>query len=207
MMNETSATAAGGLGANRWNMNDQVMHQLMDERIIVLGQEVDDAVSNVICAQLLLLAADSPRDINLYINSPGGSVTAGMAVYDTMQLIENDVLTVGMGIAASMGQFLLTAGTEGKRIVLPHANVLMHQPSAGLGGSATDITIHAQRLIRVKQRMIDITAQRTGRTAEEIRRDSDRDRWFSAEEAVEYGLADRVERVAAAAPGAGGTAA
>ncbi|QCD60896.1 ATP-dependent Clp protease proteolytic subunit [Streptomyces hawaiiensis] len=177
------------------------MHRLMDERIIMLGQEVDDAGSNAICSQLLLLAGDSPRDISLYINSPGGSVTAGMAIYDTMNYIENDVVTVAMGTAASMGQFLLTAGTPGKRIVLPHAEILMHQPSAGLGGSASDIKIHAERLIRVKKRMIDITAQHTGRTVEEIKRDSDRDRWFSADEAVEYGLADRVEYVAATVPG------
>ncbi|MGA5227231.1 MULTISPECIES: ATP-dependent Clp protease proteolytic subunit [Streptomyces] len=189
------------LGASRWNLNDQVMHRLMDERIIMLGQEVDDAGSNAICSQLLLLAGDSPRDISLYINSPGGSVTAGMAIYDTMNYIENDVVTVAMGTAASMGQFLLTAGTPGKRIVLPHAEILMHQPSAGLGGSASDIKIHAERLIRVKKRMIDITAQHTGRTVEEIKRDSDRDRWFSADEAVEYGLADRVEYVAATVPG------
>ncbi|MFH8386637.1 ATP-dependent Clp protease proteolytic subunit [Kitasatospora sp. NPDC018058] len=187
-----TATAAGP-GTGRMGMNDQVTHRLMDERIIVLGTAVDDVIGNVICAQLLLLAADSRKDISLYINSPGGSVTAGLAVYDTMQLIENDVLTVGMGLSASMGQFLLTAGAPGKRLVLPSAQVLMHQPSAGLGGSASEIRIQAEHLMRTKQRLIRITAERTGRSVEEIRRDSDRDRWFSAEEAVAYGLADRVE--------------
>lgn len=203
---ETEELTGRTLGESRWNLNDQVMHRLMDERIIMLGREVDDVGSNAICSQLLLLAGDSSRDISLYINSPGGSVTAGMAIYDTMNYIENDVLTVAMGTAASMGQFLLTAGTPGKRIVLRNAEILMHQPSAGLGGSASDVKIHAERLIRVKKRMIGITAQRTGRTVEEITRDSDRDRWFSAEEAVEYGLADRVEHVAATAPGNAGAA-
>ncbi|MFI9051722.1 ATP-dependent Clp protease proteolytic subunit [Streptomyces sp. NPDC053427] len=194
-------------GARWLGLNDNVTHRLMGERIILLGQEVDETVSNTICSQLLLLAADSPRDISLYINSPGGSVTAGMAIYDTMRCIDNDVMTVAMGTAASMGQFLLTAGTPGKRVVLPNASILMHQPSAGLGGSATDIRIHAERLIRVKQRMIEITAQHSGRTVEEIRRDSDRDRWFTAEEATEYGLADRIEGVASAVSAPAGPAA
>jgi ATP-dependent Clp protease protease subunit len=190
----------GGLG-------DQVYNRLLGERIIFLGQPVDDDIANRITAQLLLLAADPDKDIYLYINSPGGSVTAGMAIYDTMQYIKNDIVTIAMGLAASMGQFLLTAGTPGKRFALPNAEILMHQPSAGLAGSASDIKIHAEQLLRTKKKMAEITAQHSGQSIEQITRDSDRDRWFSAQEAKEYGLLDDVMHSAAGVPGGGGTGA
>ncbi|SCE48994.1 ATP-dependent Clp protease proteolytic subunit ClpP [Streptomyces sp. DvalAA-14] len=190
----------GGLG-------DQVYNRLLGERIIFLGQAVDDDIANKITAQLLLLAAEPDKDIFLYINSPGGSVTAGMAIYDTMQFIKNDVVTIAMGMAASMGQFLLTAGTPGKRFALPNTRILMHQPSAGLGGSATDIKIQAEQLLHTKRRMAELIAQHSGQTFEQITKDSDRDRWFSAEEAQEYGLLDGVMLSAAQVPGGGGTGA
>jgi ATP-dependent Clp protease, protease subunit len=174
-------------------LDEQLAIRLQHQRIIVLGQEVDDPIANRICAQLLLLSAEDPhRDISLYINSPGGSVTAGMAIYDVMRLIPNDVSTLGMGLAASMGQFLLTAGTPGKRFVLPSAEVLLHKGSAGIGGSAADIAVQAARLDRMTQRMLRITATLTGRSVEEVDRDSVRDRWFTAEEARDYGLVDEV---------------
>jgi ATP-dependent Clp protease protease subunit len=174
-------------------LSDSVYERLLQQRIIVLGQEVDDDIANRICAQLLLLAAeDSDRDIMLYINSPGGSVTAGMAIYDTMQWIKPDVQTVAMGMAASMGQVLLTSGTPGKRLALPHAEVLMHQGSAGVGGDESDIVIQAKRLTRINKDLAELTAQQSGQTVETIIRDSDRDRWFSAQEAKAYGLIDDV---------------
>jgi ATP-dependent Clp protease protease subunit len=174
-------------------LDDQLTVRLQHQRIIVLGQEVDDPIANRICAQLLLLSAEDPhRDISLYINSPGGSVTAGMAIYDTMQLIPNDVSTLAMGMAASMGQFLLTAGAPGKRFVLPNTEVLLHQGSAGLGGSASDIEIQAARLARLNERMLQITAERTGQPVERIREDSLRDKWFTAPEARDYGFVDAV---------------
>ncbi|WP_405877596.1 MULTISPECIES: ATP-dependent Clp protease proteolytic subunit [unclassified Streptomyces] len=191
----------GGLG-------DQVYNRLLNERIIFLGQPVDDDIANKITAQLLLLAAADPdKDINLYINSPGGSITAGMAIYDTMQFIKNDVMTIAMGLAASMGQFLLSAGTPGKRFALPNAEILIHQPSAGLAGSASDIKIHAERLLHTKKRMAELTSQHTGQTVEQVTRDSDRDRWFDPEEAKAYGLIDDVISTAAGIPGGGGTGA
>ncbi|MDJ0340126.1 ATP-dependent Clp protease proteolytic subunit [Streptomyces sp. H10-C2] len=190
----------GGLG-------DQVYNRLLNERIIFLGQAVDDDIANKITAQLLLLAADPEKDIFLYINSPGGSVTAGMAIYDTMQYINNDVVTIAMGLAASMGQFLLTAGTPGKRFALPNTRILMHQPSAGLGGSATDIKIQAEQLLHTKRRMAELIAQHSGQSVEQITKDSDRDRWFSAEEATAYGLLDEVMLTASGVPGGGGTGA
>jgi ATP-dependent Clp protease, protease subunit len=174
-------------------LDDQLTVRLQHQRIIVLGREVDDPIANRICAQLLLLSAEDPhRDISLYINSPGGSVTAGMAIYDTMQLIPNDVSTLAMGLAASMGQFLLTAGTPGKRYVLPNAEVLLHQGSAGFGGSASDIEIQAARLARLNDRMLQVTAERTGQSLERVTQDSLRDKWFTAEDACDYGLADAV---------------
>ncbi|MBP5939629.1 ATP-dependent Clp protease proteolytic subunit [Streptomyces sp. LBUM 1476] len=189
----------GGLG-------DHVYNRLLNERIIFLGQPVDDDIANRITAQLLLLAAADPeKDINLYINSPGGSITAGMAIYDTMQFIKNDVMTIAMGLAASMGQFLLSAGTPGKRFALPNAEILIHQPSAGLAGSASDIKIHAERLLHTKKRMAELTSLHTGQSVEQITRDSDRDRWFDPEEAKEYGLIDDVIATAAGMPGGGGT--
>lgn len=190
----------GGLG-------DQVYNRLLNERIIFLGQQVDDDIANKITAQLLLLAADPDKDIYLYINSPGGSVTAGMAIYDTMQFIPNDVVTIGMGMAASMGQFLLTGGTAGKRFALPHTDIMMHQGSAGLGGTVSDIKIQAQYLLRTKKTMTELTALHSGQTEETILRDADRDRWFTPEEAKEYGLIDEIIRNASGVPGGGGTGA
>lgn len=168
---------------------DRLLHQ----RILLLGQEVDDDIANRLCAELLLLSAEDPtRDISLYINSPGGSVTAGLAIYDTMRLIPNDVSTLGLGLAASMGQFLLGAGTPGKRFVLPHTRVLLHQGSAGIGGTAIDIEIQAENLEHTKNVMLGLIAEHSGQSLEKVERDSRRDRWFSAQEAVEYGLADAV---------------
>lgn len=174
-------------------LDDSVFERLLRERIIVLGQEIDDPLANRIIAQLLLLAAEDPTaDITLYINSPGGSVSSGMAIFDTMNAIAPDVATVATGMAASMGQFLLTAGAAGKRGALPHAEVMMHQPHGGLGGSETDIVIRARMLGRLKHRIAEITAERSGQSVEQVVADADRDRWFSPTEAVEYGLIDRV---------------
>ena len=174
-------------------LDDQVYNRLLRERIIFLGSVVEDSNANAICAQLLLLSADDPdKDIWLYINSPGGSVSAGMAVYDTMQWVTNDVATVSMGMAASMGQFLLCAGTPGKRYALPHSKIMMHQPSGGLGGTASDIKIQAEQLLHIKKQMAQLIAQHTGQTVDQIEMDSDRDRWFTAEEAKEYGFVDQV---------------
>ncbi|WP_029663309.1 ClpP family protease [Cellulomonas sp. KRMCY2] len=173
--------------------DDQLASRLLHQRIIVLGDPVDDAVANRICAELLLLSAEDPRrDIALYINSPGGSISAALAVYDTMRLIPNAVSTLAMGLAASAAQFLLSAGTPGRRFILEHARVLMHQPSGGLGGTAVDIAIQAQNLAHVKLTMQSLIAAHTGQTVETIERDSDRDRWFTAREALEYGFVDRV---------------
>jgi ATP-dependent Clp protease protease subunit len=178
-------------------LDDQLATRLLHQRIVVLGAEVDDQIANRLCAQLLLLSAEDPRaDISLYINSPGGSVSAGLAIYDTMRLIPNDVSTLAMGFAASMGQFLLCAGKRGKRFSLPHAQVLMHQGSAGYGGTAADVEIYAQQLDRTSRLMTRLTAEHTGQTPETIERDSLRDRWFDAEEALAYGMIDHiVERV------------
>ena len=170
-----------------------VFARLLGERIILLGSEVKDDNANEICAALLLLAAQEPdRDISLYINSPGGSITAGMAVYDTMQFVKCDVSTVAMGLAASMGQFLLTAGAKGKRYALPHARILMHQPLGGIAGSATDIRIQAEQILHIKKQMAELTAEHTGQSVERIEEDWDHDRWFTAEQGREYGLVDRV---------------
>ena len=175
------------------NLTDSVFERLLQERIIVLGSEVNDEIANRITAQLLLLAAEeSEKDITLYINSPGGSVTAGMAIYDTMQLIEPDVATWAMGLAASMGQFLLSSGAPGKRYALPHARVMMHQPSAGVGGTASDIAIQAEVYNKWKREMARLTAEQTGQSVERITEDADRDRWFTAAEALEYGFVDHV---------------
>ena len=174
-------------------LDDQVYNRLLRERIIFLGSVVEDANANAICAQLLLLAADDPdKDIWLYINSPGGSVSAGMAIYDTMQWVKNDVATVSMGLAASMGQFLLCAGAAGKRYALPHSRIMMHQPSGGLGGTASDIRIQAEQMLYTKAKMAELIAQHTGQTVEQIEQDADRDRWFTAEQAVDYGFIDKV---------------
>jgi ATP-dependent Clp protease protease subunit len=184
---EARSTTAG------LNLTDSVSERLLQERIIVLGSEVNDEIANRITAQLLLLSAeDSESDIRFYINSPGGSVTAGFAIYDTMQLIKPDVQTYAMGLAASMGQFLLSSGTPGKRYSLQHARILMHQPSAGVGGTASDIAIQAEVFGKWKQELAKITADQTGQTVEQIIKDGDRDRWFTAQEAKEYGFVDQV---------------
>ena len=174
-------------------LDDHIYNRLLKERIIFLGSEVRDENANAICAQMLLLAAeDSEKDIWLYINSPGGSVTAGMAIFDTMQWVPNDVATVAMGMAASMGQFLLSAGTPGKRYATPHARVMMHQPSGGIGGTASDIKIQAEQMLHIKKQMARLIAEHTGQSIEQIEKDSDRDRWFTAEEAKSYGFVDHV---------------
>ena len=173
--------------------DDHLAAELLGERIVFLGTQVDEVSANRVCAQLLLLSAKDPRtDISLYINSPGGSVTAGLAIYDTMRLIPNDVATLAFGLAASMGQFLLTVGAKGKRCALPNARILMHQPSAGIGGAAADIAIQAENLEFMKKAIERITAEHTGQSEETISRDGDRDRWFTAGQAKEYGMVDRV---------------
>ncbi|MEV6753571.1 ATP-dependent Clp protease proteolytic subunit [Streptomyces sp. NPDC051214] len=173
--------------------DDHLAAQLLTQRIILLGTQVDEVSANRVCAQMLLLSAEDPRtDISLYINSPGGSVTAGLAIYDTMRLIPNDVSTLAMGFAASMGQFLLTVGTAGKRYALPNARIMMHQPSAGIGGTTADIAIQAENLEFTKKSVERITAEHTGQTEDVISRDGDRDRWFTAEQAKEYGMVDQV---------------
>ncbi|GAA3563808.1 ATP-dependent Clp protease proteolytic subunit [Amycolatopsis ultiminotia] len=181
--------------------HDPVYEQLLRDRIVFLGSEVNDEVANRITAQLLLLAADDPdRDITFYINSPGGSVTAGMAIYDTMQLVKPAVSTWGLGFVASMGQFLLSSGAPGKRYLLPSTRVVMHQPSAGISGAASDIAIQAEVFGKMKRRIAEITARQTGQPVERITEDADRDRWFDAEEALAYGFVDHVvtqERTAA----------
>jgi ATP-dependent Clp protease, protease subunit len=170
-----------------------VYARLMKERIIFLGTQVDETIANVLCAQMILLEAEDPeRDIFLYINSPGGSVYAGMAIYDTMQYVQCDVATVCLGMAASMGQFLLCAGTPGKRFSLPHARILMHQPHGGVQGQAADIAIQAEQIIYTKRQMAERIAFHTGQTVEQIEIDSDRDRWFTAIEAKDYGIIDGV---------------
>ena len=170
-----------------------VFNRLLRDRVIMLGAPVDDDIANQICAKLLYLEGeDETRDIWLYINSPGGSVTAGMAIYDTMQFVGCDVATVCLGLAASMGQFLLTAGAAGKRYTLPNARIMMHQPLAGLRGQASDIAIQAQEHAYVKNRMAELIAQHSGKSVEQIKADFERDRWFTADQAQEYGLCDKV---------------
>jgi ATP-dependent Clp protease, protease subunit len=180
-------------GERGWDL----FSRLLKDRIVFLGSAIDDAVANVVVAQLLFLESEDPdRDVTLYLNSPGGDVTAGLAIYDTMQLIPNDVSTLAMGLAASMGQFLLCAGTPGKRYSLPHAQVLMHQGSAGFGGTAADVEIYARQLERTSDIMTGLIARHTGQKEDKVRDDSQRDRWFSAEEARDYGLVDHIlERV------------
>jgi len=185
-------------------LGDQLFQRLLRHRIVFLGQQVDDDIANRICAELVLLAAeDDKRDISLYINSPGGSVSAGLAIYDVMQYVPNDIATYAMGMAASMGQFLLCAGTHGKRYALPHAQILMHQPSGGIGGTATDIRIQAEQMLYIKRTLAERIAFHTGQTVEQIETDSDRDRWFTADEARDYGFVDQVVRDAVQVPTAG----
>ncbi|MFD9443823.1 ATP-dependent Clp protease proteolytic subunit [Streptomyces sp. NPDC060006] len=187
----TPRAEEGDTPASRFD--DHLAAQLLNQRIILLGTQVDEVSANRVCAQLLLLSAEDARtDIGLYINSPGGSVHAGLAIYDTMRLIPNDVSTLAMGFAASMGQFLLTVGTPGKRYSLPNARIMMHQPSAGIGGTTADIAIQAENLQFTKETIERITAEHTGQSEETISRDGDRDRWFTAEQAREYGMVDRV---------------
>ena len=170
-----------------------VYGRLLKDRIVFLGSQVDDATANLICAQLLLLQSeDAEKDVFLYINSPGGSVSAGMAIYDTMQFLSCDVGTICLGLAASMGQFLLCAGAPGKRYALPHSRVLMHQPSGRMEGAAVDIAIHAEQIKYTKRVMAERIAQHTGQRVEQIETDFDRDRWFTAEEAKNYGIIDHV---------------
>ncbi|MEP7794984.1 ATP-dependent Clp protease proteolytic subunit [Sanguibacter sp. 25GB23B1] len=188
-------------------LNDSIYNRLLKERIIWLGSEVRDENANAICAQMMLLAAEDPdKDIYLYINSPGGSITAGMAIYDTMQFIQPDVATVAMGMAASMGQFLLSSGAKGKRYATPHARVMMHQPSGGIGGTATDVRINAELILHMKRVLAELIASQTGKSVEQIHTDSDRDRWFTAPEALEYGFIDHVVTHAGSVAGGGGTA-
>jgi ATP-dependent Clp protease protease subunit len=171
----------------------EVYNRLLRNRIVFLGTEVNDHIANLITAQLLYLEGeDASKDIWLYINSPGGSVTAGMAIYDTMQLVAPDVGTICMGLGASMGQFLLSAGAKGKRYALPHARIMMHQPSGGFQGQASDIKIQAEQMIYIKRLMAERIAEHTGQTVEQVEEDSERDRWFTAEQAKEYGIVDDV---------------
>ena len=180
----------GGAGMT---LNDSVYDRLLRERIVFLGQPVDDPIANQISAQLLLLAAEDPkRDIHLYINSPGGSVTAGMAIYDTMQLIPCDIATTCVGLAASMGSLLLAAGTKGKRFILPNSRVMIHQGSAGFQGTAADIEVQAREILRIQKRMQEIYAYHTGKPEEQIARDLDRDFWMGADESIAYGIVDQM---------------
>jgi len=182
--------AQGGSGMEP---SADIYARLLKNRIVFLGSEVNDQVANFLTAQLLYLEAeDDKKDIWLYVNSPGGSVTSGMAIYDTMQFVSPDVGTICMGLAASMGQFLLAAGAPGKRFALPHARIMMHQPSAGMQGQATDIAIQAEQLKYIKQLLAERIAEHTGQTPEQINLDSDRDRWFTAEQAKDYGIIDEV---------------
>jgi len=177
------------------SLDDAIFERLLRDRIVYIGTEITDDVANQVAGRLLLLAAEDPgRDITMYINSPGGSVTAGLAIYDAMQLIEPDVATWGMGMVASMGQFLLSSGTPGKRYALPHARIMMHQPHGGVGGTASDIAILADVLAKLKRRIAEITAEQTGQTVETVTADADRDRWFTADEALRYGLVDHVHQ-------------
>ena len=187
-------------------LNASIFNRLLKERIIWLGDEVKDETANAICAQMLLLAAEDPKkDIWLYINSPGGSITAGMAIYDTMQLVEPDVATITVGLAASMGQFLLSSGAKGKRYATPFARILMHQPSGGIGGTATDVRINAQLIMHMRQVLSELTARQTGQPLEKILADNEHDNWFTAQEALEYGFIDHVIEESRTVEGGAGT--
>jgi ATP-dependent Clp protease, protease subunit len=203
---QTGAEITARGSGQPFGLDDHIYQRLLRERIIWLGSEVRDDNANAICAQMLLLAAEDPdKDIWLYINSPGGSVTAGMAIYDTMQYVKPDVATVAMGLAASMGQFLLSSGAKGKRYATPHARVMMHQPSGGFGGTVTDIRIQAELINNMKKTLTELTAEQTGQTVEQISKDNDRDRWFTAAEAKEYGFIDHVEAHSGDVVAGGGT--
>ncbi len=178
---------------NRGERSYDIFSRLLNDRIIILSEEVNDTTASLIVAQLLYLESQDPdKDINFYINSPGGSITAGMAIYDTMQYIKCDVSTICIGMAASMGAFLLAAGTPGKRLALPNSEIMIHQPLSGMQGQATDIKIHADRIIKIKGRLNQMLAEATGKPVEVIEQDTERDNFMTAEEAVEYGLIDRV---------------
>ena len=190
--------------ANAPQGQNGVFERLLKDRIVWLGSEVRDENANEICAKILLLAAeDSEKDIFLYINSPGGSITAGMAIYDTMQYVPNDIVTVGIGMCASMGQFLLSSGTKGKRYATPNTRVLLHQPHGGFGGTASDIQTQAELIMSMKRQLASITAEQTGKTVEQVMADGDRDRWFSAQEALEYGFIDHIQEFANRSTGVG----
>ena len=190
--------------SERAQMPSNTFDRLLKDRIIWLGSDVRDDNANEICAKMLLLAAeDSSKDIFLYINSPGGSITAGMAIYDTMQYVPNDVVTVGIGMCASMGQFLLSAGAKGKRYATPNTRVLLHQPHGGFGGTASDIQTQAELITSMKKQLAEITAEATGKTLEQVMADGDRDRWFTAQEALEYGFIDHIQKYAASTTGVG----
>ena len=183
---------------------NSVFERLLKDRIVWLGSEVRDENANEICAKILLLAAeDAEKDIFLYINSPGGSITAGMAIYDTMQYVPNDIVTVGIGMCASMGQFLLSSGAKGKRYATPNTRVLLHQPHGGFGGTASDIQTQAELIMSMKRQLASITASQTGKTVEQVMLDGDRDRWFTAEEALEYGFIDQIQEFANRSTGVG----
>ena len=182
-----------GQSANPFDPGADIYNRLLKERIVFLGTDVNDAIANQIAAQILYLDGQDPdKDIFLYINSPGGSISAGMAIYDTMQFVSADVATVCMGLAPSMGQFLLCAGAKGKRAALPHSQIMMHQPSGGIQGQASDIAIQAERMLYIKELMAQRIADHTGQTLEQIQEDSERDRWFTAEQAKDYGIIDSV---------------
>lgn len=183
---------------------NSVFERLLKDRIVWLGSEVRDENANEICAKILLLAAeDAEKDIFLYINSPGGSITAGMAIYDTMQYVPNDIVTVGIGMCASMGQFLLSSGAKGKRYATPNTRVLLHQPHGGFGGTASDIQTQAELIMSMKRQLASITARQTGKTVEQVMLDGDRDRWFTAQEALEYGFIDQIQEFASSVTGVG----
>jgi ATP-dependent Clp protease protease subunit len=186
------------------NGSPRIFERLLKDRIVWLGSDVRDDNANEICAQMLRLAAeDSTKDIYLYINSPGGSITAGMAIYDTMQYVPNDVVTVGIGMCASMGQFLLSSGTKGKRYATPNTRILLHQPHGGFGGTASDIQTQAELILSMKKQLATLTAAQTGKSVEQIMQDGDRDRWFTAAEALDYGFIDHIQEYAAGATGVG----
>jgi len=179
--------------SSRGERTYDIFSRLLMDRIVFLGTPINDDVANIVIAQLLFLDADNPeRDVNLYINSPGGSVSAGMAIYDTMQFMNSPIRTICMGMAASMGAFLLAAGSSGKRSALPHARIMIHQPSGGAQGTAADIEIQAKEILYLRSKMNELMAKHTGRTVEQIERDVDRDRFMSSDEAKQYGLIDNV---------------
>jgi len=179
--------------SNRGERSYDIYSRLLKDRIVFLGGEINDDTANLVVAQLLFLEADDPdKDINLYINSPGGSVTAGMAIYDTMQYIRCDVSTICVGMAASMGAFLLAAGAKGKRRALPNCEVMIHQPLGGARGQATDVAIQAEQLLKIKKKLNEILAQRTGQPIERVQQDTERDNYMSAEAALAYGIVDEI---------------